>query len=66
MSTNAIDNIPEERKFLRAADVEVLLEVGRSKAYEIIRQLNKELEDQGKITVPGRVSRKYLLERCYY
>lgn len=38
-----------------------------NKAYELIRQLRKELIDDGKLTPAypqGKVPRKYFLERC--
>lgn len=34
-------------------------------AYRVIRQLNGELEEKGVITVQGKVSRKYLIERFF-
>ena len=34
-------------------------------AYRVIRQLNRELEERGVITVQGKVSRKYLIERFF-
>ena len=34
-------------------------------AYRVIRQLNRELEERGVITVQGKVSRKYLIE-CFF
>lgn len=37
----------------------------RAKAYQIIKQLNSELEDKGYLTYPGRVSRRYFNERYY-
>lgn len=54
-----------EDKFVRVSEVAALLECSESHAYKIMQKLNKELESQGKITVQGRVSRKYLMERVY-
>ena len=34
-------------------------------AYRVIRQLNRELEERGVITVQGKVSRCYLIERFF-
>ena len=51
--------------FYRVEDIMHILDVKETKAYEIIRQLNTELEQQGKLTVAGRVSRKYFEERIY-
>ena len=54
-----------EIQFYTVQDVMILLGIKQTKAYEIIRELNKELKDQGKITVAGRVSKKYFDERVY-
>lgn len=51
-------------KFMRVGEVAAMLQVSESRAHKIMRQLNKELEQQGKITTSGRVSRRYLEERC--
>ena len=48
-----------ERYYLTVDDVATMLNVKRGKAYEIIRILNKQLEKQGKITIRGRINRKY-------
>ena len=48
-----------EKYYLTADDVATMLSVSRAKAYQIIRILNKQLEEQGKITIRGRVNRKY-------
>lgn len=41
------------------------LGVCQTKAYQLIRELNKELQDKGYITVQGKVSKKYFEERIY-
>lgn len=48
---------------LRMAEVAQLLDVKPSRAYSIIKQLNKELIAQGYMTLSGRIERSYLLER---
>ena len=48
-----------EKYYLTVDDVATMLNVKRGKAYEIIRILNKQLEKEGKITIRGRVNRKY-------
>lgn len=55
----------EEAKFLRVTEVASLLECSESHAYKIMQKLNKELEEKGSITVAGRISRRYLMERLY-
>jgi len=60
-------NITEQQeiKYLKVTEVASLLEVSESRAYKIMRQLNKELASNGKIVTAGRISRKYLMERLY-
>ncbi|MED0689928.1 transcriptional regulator [Bacillus licheniformis] len=53
----------KQHEFYKVEDVMRMLDVKQTKAYSIIRQLNKELEAQGKIVVAGRVSKKYFDER---
>ena len=48
-----------------AEEVAELLRISKGKTYAIIRDLNKELEQKGFITIAGKVPRKYLEERCY-
>lgn len=40
-----------------------MLGLSRSKCYKIIKQLNDELEEQGFITVSGRVPKRYYHKR---
>jgi len=51
--------------FIRATEISEVLEVSKTQAYKIIRQLNAELEKQGYMTVAGRASRQYFNERFY-
>ena len=46
-------------------EIKEILHVGDSKAYSIIRELNKELEDKGYMTARGRVSAVYFEERFF-
>ncbi|AVI27187.1 MULTISPECIES: ICEBs1 excisionase [Bacillus] len=50
--------------FLTSSDIEKLLKVKKGKAYEIIRQLNAQLKNQGYEVVKGRVNRRYF-EKCF-
>ena len=50
---------------LKAADICELLEVKQTSAYEIIGNLNKELEEQGYLTLRGKVPTKYFVKRFY-
>lgn len=40
-----------------------ILGIGKTKAYEIIRELNQELEEMGKLTLNGKVNKKYFDEK---
>ena len=52
--------------FMRVEEVAQTLQVSEPYAYRIMRQLNKELTEKGMITVSGRVSRQYFMERLCY
>ena len=53
------------KKFLNEADIRELMQVSRSTAYRIMKKLNDELNQKGKITVAGRIPAKYFFERVY-
>lgn len=55
----------EEKRFLSANDVMAVMECSKSRAYEIIRQLNAELEEKHYITIHGKINAKYFYERIY-
>lgn len=59
------EHIMNEKLFLTVTDIQQIMSISRSKAYEIISQLNKELESDGYITVRGKVSRKYFETKVY-
>lgn len=52
--------------FMRVEEVAQELKISESHAYRIMRQLNKELREKGMITISGRVSRQYFMERLFY
>lgn len=52
-------------EYLYAKDVAVLLNVGMSKAYELIALTNEKLKAEGKYIIPGRVPRKLFMEQLY-
>jgi len=54
-----------EKRFLNAEEVSDYLEISKAMAYKLIRSLNDELEAKGYITISGKVSKKYFLERIY-
>lgn len=54
-----------EKSFIRADEAAEELDVSKSYAYKVIKQLNDELSAKGYITVAGRISRQYFNERVY-
>lgn len=53
------------KKFLTAQEVSVILQISTVSAYRIIRRLNLMLAKQGKITIAGRVSKRFFEENIY-
>ena len=53
-----------DKPFLNVEDVMAIMEIAKSTAYQLIRQLNHELKDNGYITMQGRISTQYFYERC--
>lgn len=54
-----------ETLFIRAKDIAEEMGVSEAYGYNLIRQLNNELKEQGFVTVQGRLSRQYFEERIY-
>lgn len=52
-----------DTRVMTPEEVAEALKVSRSYAYKLIRRLNTELEAEGTLTVPGKVSRGYFLRR---
>lgn len=50
-------------RLLGVDEVMKILNVKKGRAYEIIRELNKELEKNGYRFIRGRINEKYLIER---
>ncbi len=60
---DCINVILQERKFYTAREIAEIMEISISQAYRIIKLLNNELKEQGKITISGKVSRRYFDEK---
>lgn len=54
-----------EKRFMTAQDVADYMGVSVSKAYQIIKLLNRELREKGYLTIAGKVSTIYFLEKIY-
>lgn len=50
----------EEKYMLSAGEVAKLLGIKIGMAYKIIRECNEELKAMGKLTIRGRVNKRYL------
>lgn len=46
-------------------EVQELLGVKQTRAYNIIRELNNQLKAKGYITIAGKISKKYFHEKYY-
>jgi len=55
----------EDELFVTADTIANDFKVSKGFAYRMIREMNAELKARGYITVAGRVSKKYYLERIY-
>lgn len=55
----------DERKFLTAKDVAEIIRSSEASAYRIIKELNTELKNKGKIIIPGKISKRYFEEKVY-
>lgn len=55
----------KESMFIKADELCQIMEVSPSYAYDVIKQLNKELAEKNCLVVRGKVSRKYFYERFY-
>lgn len=55
-----------ENTFLKAEQVATVLGVSKSYAYRVIKDLNNQLKAKGYLTISGRVSKKYFMEKVCY
>lgn len=52
-------------RILKVEDVMEMTGYKRNAAYALIRRLNWELEEAGRVTFPGRIDRKYFMCRVF-
>lgn len=55
-----------EKSFMTVEEVAEELWVSKSKAYEIVRQLNVELKQKGYLTVAGRGNTRFFQKKTCY
>lgn len=57
------ENQKETKQIMNVKDVMAILEVSESKAYSILRELNKDLSERGFITISGKVPTTFFEEK---
>ena len=55
----------DKKMFMRVDEVAAVLDVSVSYAYNLIRELNRELKEKGCMVIAGRIDRQYFYERFY-
>lgn len=63
MGKNSTQQESSQSKFVTAEEVASIWGISTSTAYRMIRNLNKELEAQGFLTIAGKVSRRYFEQK---
>lgn len=56
----------QEKSFMTVEEVAEELRISKSKAYQIVRQLNAELQKQGYLTIAGRVNTTFFHKKVCY
>ena len=51
-------------QFITASEVAEIMGISRSKAYQIVREMNRELKPQGYLTVPANAPPQYFTPKC--
>lgn len=51
------------KQMLTVEDVMNICQVKQSKAYQIMKQINTEMQNEGYIVIRGRVNSKYLMKK---
>ena len=60
-----MEEVSLEKRTYGAGEVAQLLGVSKAYAYKLKRRLNAELEAEGMLTIPGKVSAAYLESRYF-
>lgn len=56
----------EDKKFLTVDEVAKEMSISKSYAYKIVKELNKEMNQMGYVTVAGRVNVNYFNKKVCY
>ncbi len=52
-------------QFITASEVAEIMGVSRTKAYQIVREMNNELKEKGYLTINGKCPMKYFQQKFY-
>lgn len=52
-------------QFITAEEIQEIMGISRSKAYQIVRDMNSELKDMGYITISGKCPIQYFKQKFY-
>ncbi|MEA5039520.1 hypothetical protein SDC9_165602 [bioreactor metagenome] len=52
-------------QFITATEVAEIMGISRSKSYQLVREMNKELKKQGYLTVAGKCPAQYFKQKFY-
>lgn len=52
-------------QFITAQEIQEVMNVSRSKSYQIVRDLNKELKNMGYITIAGKCPIQFFKQKFY-
>ncbi len=56
----------KEQIFITVAEAADMLGISKSHAYKIVRDLNRDMKAMGYLTIAGRISKSYFLEKTCY
>ena len=65
MENKDTKNVLVGQEFYTAQEVATMLGVSKTSAYRVIKRLNAELDKKGYITITGKISKRYFLEKSY-
>lgn len=54
-----------KKLYYSAADISAMLGVSMGKSYKILREMNKDLESKGFLTIAGKIPVAYFKEKWY-
>ena len=52
-------------QFITAEEIQEIMNISRSKAYQIVRELNKKLKAMGYITIAGKCPIQFFKQKLY-